>query len=154
MTDLSTAILEFLTDHSGMVLVWVILFLIILSLCVFWLSARILQTSSAQALLLARDSIKLAEASKAKIDQLDEYIRESFSKDFNGAMQSFDETTSSVLNRMKDELVQGVQRIEQIETAISKKQLLQEKVTASRQNVHKLLDAPDEQVIEADEEKV
>jgi hypothetical protein len=148
MAALFEVLIETTEANLALILLGVILFQVLLVLCILWLSSRIASTTPAQALDIAKESQQQAHAAKAKIDSLDTYIRESFSKDFNGAMQSFDQTTSAVLHQMKDELIRGVQGIEKIESAVGKKSQLQSVLEESSAGVKQLIDAPDVQLAE------
>lgn len=148
MVAMFEALIQATEANLTQALLWVVLFQIVLVLCILWLSARIASTTPSQALDLARESQQQVHAAKAKIDSLDEYIRGSFSKEFSGAMQSFDQSTSAVLHQMKDELIQGVSRIEQIESAVGKKAQLQTALEESSAGVKQLIDAPDVQLAE------
>lgn len=143
-----------INQNSALIIFWLVIFQLVFALIVFWLSNRIRNTSSARAITIAEESQVLVNASKAKIDSLDLYIRESFSKDFSGAMDSFDKTTTSVLNELKDEMLQGVKRIEQIEIAVTKKGQLQDKVERGQDDIQRLIGSPEEKLIEPEQPAV
>ena len=142
------AALTFIEQNTALVFSWIVIFQVILVLCVLWLAYRVRATPNALTLERAEEAKQKVHAVSAKMDNLDTYIREQFSKDFNGAMKSFDDTATSVLGQMKDELIQGVQRIDQIQTAVSKKTLLEERVNQGQQDVRNLITAPDERLVD------
>lgn len=80
------------------------------------------------------------KAQSERVQDLRSYLETTFQRDLKGAMRSFDNTVSSVLGEMKDELLQGVRRIEQIESAVVNRRDAQERLNEKGANqVRKLL---------------
>ncbi len=73
-----------------------------------------------------RDEMKMQAE---RVDGLRFYLENTFQRDLKGAMKSFDDTVCSVLGEMKDELLQGVSRIEQLESAVVNRQESQRRIS-------------------------
>lgn len=147
MSDFFAASVIAIEQNLALITAWLVLFQVVLVLYILWLAWNVRNTSAAKALQIAEENEKSVHAMKTKIDNLDDYIRDSFSRDFNSAMKSFDDTTSSVLHQMKDEMLQGIQRIEQIETSVSKKKTLEERVQSGQEEIKRIAQAPDEKLL-------
>lgn len=59
------------------------------------------------------------EELRAQIDGLDIYVKETFQTRLDSALRAFDGTVSGVLGEMKGELLRGVHRIEEIESVVT-----------------------------------
>ena len=79
-----------------------------------------------------------------KIDGLQRYIEDVFQRDLRGALRSFDSTVSSVLREMKDELLHGVSRIENIEAAVGSRQDIEDRLLPGSEGADKLPAPTDE----------
>ncbi|NCD33650.1 MAG: hypothetical protein EOL87_09590 [Spartobacteria bacterium] len=118
------SVIEHIDAITPDILLWVIIFLFILTLCTLHLAIKLRKESSARAIRLADDCLKKVEEVEIKLDSVNRYLRDVFKKELGGAMDSFDTSVEQVLKEMKDELVQGVSKIEHIETAVRSRQKL------------------------------
>jgi len=85
-----------------------------------------------------------------RVEGLRNYLENTFQRDLKGAMRSFDDTVSSVLGEMKDELLVGVRRIEQLESAVINRRDAQHRISErSSREVQQLLDAGPESAEES-----
>ena len=75
------------------------------------------------------------------LDAIDVYVKETFQARLDAAMQAFDGTVTGVLGEMKDELLRGVDRIEEIEAVVAGRNTAQDR----------LLSEPDESAHEIPE---
>lgn len=76
-----------------------------------------------------------------KVDELRHYLQDVFQDDLKGAMANFDRTVMGVLGEMKDELVQGVGRIESIESAVASRGNVGDLLAADSEKARKLLES-------------
>ncbi len=142
MNKLSSYYLSLL-DHIGEsapdIILWLVLFTVILVLYTLYLSRRISRESSKRALDVALESQKKSAETGRRIDELNHYLREVFSKEFGGAMKAFDSNVSSVLSEMKDELHRSVDNIERIESAVQNRHKIDLKAEEGRDTAQALL---------------
>ncbi len=143
-------IIQFIEANAALVLLWFLLFQVILVLCILWLAQRIRRVPTNKALAIVEENKQTVHGVRAKVDSLDSYLREEFTRDFGGAMKSFDDTVTAILHQMKDELVQGVSRIENIQTAVDKRRTFEKRIEEGGANVRSLIDAPEETLISSD----
>lgn len=143
-------IIHFIEANAALVLLWFLLFQVILVLCILWLAQRIRRVPTNKALAIVEENKQTVHGVRAKVDSLDSYLREEFTRDFGGAMKSFDDTVTAILHQMKDELVQGVSRIENIQTAVEKRRTFEKRIEEGGANVHSLINAPEETLIDSD----
>ncbi len=136
------SVLVYLQNNTGHVLFWICSFLVILVLFVLWLSARITANSSAKALDLANMNIKRIDATQAKLEKLERYLEDVFQKDVGAAMRNFDQTVSSVLTVMREDLGRGITQIEKIEAAVKSRQTVDTRVVEGVREARSLLGAP------------
>jgi len=134
------ALIADIQENMTFYLLWTMAFMSLLALITVWLSIRITRSSSTRAVEMANENRKEMANLKTKIDGLDQYLRETFKADLGGAMDSFDETVTSVLSEMKDELMHGVSRIDKIATAVKGREKLGDKIFTETAQVKHLLD--------------
>ena len=60
----------------------------------------------------------LSERTREQIHQLESYIKEFFEAELKSVFQSLDNTVGAVLGEMRDELLRGVQRIDEIQSVV------------------------------------
>lgn len=143
-TSYYQALLEQVQGNTGAMILNIVFFLAILVLFVLYLSQRIRAESSKSALDMAEASKKKSEEVGKKIDDLNVYLRDVFSKEFGGAMESFDSTVSSVLEEMKSELSQSVSNIERIESAVNSRRTIDMRIEEGSDKAQALLDGKKE----------
>jgi phosphopantetheine adenylyltransferase len=76
---------------------------------------------------------------ETRIEDLRRYLQQVFEKDLKEAMVNFDRTVIGVLGEMKDELLQGVGRIEGIEQAVARRGHVDDLLTARSEQARRLL---------------
>ena len=95
-----------------------------------------------------RELSETLERQNGRLDELRHYLQEVFQRDLHGAMESFDRTVTTVLGEMKEELLDGVKRIERIENAVANRRELGENLVADSEEARRLLEAGEEEALE------
>ncbi len=135
-------LMNHLQTHTGEVLFWMLLFLLVLTLFVIHLMRRISAESSRRAIEMAEKSQMKSEEIGRRIDDLNRYLRDVFRKEFGGAMDSFDANVTAVLKEMKNELMQSVTNIDRIESAVRSRKKIDLQVEESRETAQAMLNQP------------
>jgi hypothetical protein len=138
MTLYFQALLQQIADNMPLVLFWSILFLFILVLFGLHLSYRLSRNSALRAIKIAEETGKRSEAIVKKVEELDDFLRGAFKEHLDTTMDSFDQTVSSVLHEMKDELLHGVSRIDQIQKTVANRHNIEDRLTEDTRQVHQL----------------
>ncbi|MDD2236234.1 MAG: hypothetical protein PHG65_03380 [Kiritimatiellae bacterium] len=136
-------LMSHLQANTGEILLWMLLFLLILTLFVIHLMRRISLESSKRAIEMAEKSQRKSEEIGRRIDDLNRYLRDVFRKEFGGAMDSFDANVNAVLTEMKNELTQSVNNIERIESAVRSRKKINLQVEEGRDKAQAMLNQPD-----------
>ena len=139
MNSVYESLMNHLQTHTGEVLFWMLLFLLILTLFILHLMRRISAESSKRAIEMAEKSQVKSEEIGRRIDDLNRYLRDVFRKEFGGAMDSFDANVTSVLHEMKNELMQSVTNIDRIEAAVRSRKKIDLTVEEGRETAQALL---------------
>lgn len=136
------SIIEQISQMAPTVIFWIVLFLLILTLFTLYLALMIRRESSTQAIKQVDQCKKKVEAVEKKLDSVNYYLRDVFKSELGGAMDSFDTAVGQVLKEMKDELVQGVSKIEHIETAVRSRQKLNIQMSEGEKKIAATLGDP------------
>ena len=142
MTAWYAGLMNHLQTNTGEVLLWMLLFLLILTLFVLHLMRRISMESSKRAIEMAEKSQMKSEEIGRRIDDLNRYLRDIFRKEFGGAMDSFDANVTAVLKEMKNELMQSVTNIDRIESAVRSRKKIDLQVDEGRETAQAMLNQP------------
>ena len=74
------------------------------------------------------------------LTQLEDYLRDFFEVEVKNAFDSFDNTVTDVLDQMKSELLRGVDRIEDIQTVVSGRTGVENRLTEGQAAVYRITD--------------
>lgn len=78
-----------------------------------------------------------------RLDELYEYLKGAFQDEMKSTMRRFDRNMATVLGEMKGQLMDGVHRIEQMETLVAGRQELDERLLEGERTTGRLLTHPE-----------
>ena len=80
----------------------------------------------------------LVEGTRRQVQRLEEYLRDVFEVELKNTFDAFDSTVTGVLAEMKNELMRGVDRIEEIQSMVESRDAVEGRLADSRDAVQSL----------------
>ena len=99
------------------------------------------------------DVERQAGDTRIEVERIERYIREAFEVELKNVFDSFDATVAGVLDEMKREMLRGVDRIEEIQSMVESRDVIEGRLAEGKAMIQSLTNAMDKGLPRPTEQK-